>query len=398
MRSFILTLAVLAGSYAQAASMKQAFAEGKYQGRIRIYNNYLNFDDPATVDKYGTAFGGRIGYETAAEHLGGFSLGLGYYTANDLRTNKDSAAELAPFTPTVDVDILGEAFVRWSGWNTVATAGRQLIETPFANPADAFTIPITFTGYSIVNKSIPGLTINAHHMNRIKNRQAQDFADTGVFITGRYGATVTETDGTSILGLTYKWNDLTVQAWDYIYADMFTMIFTQADYIFAKMGDYQPFVSAHYGSESDTGDALLGAVDSSLIGVQIGVKAFDANLSLGFDSVSDGTFLTPYSFFTDSLYTNSMITGMGNVQAGAAWKLMLLYNFTQELWGKLSYSDFDFDNDTDFSEVDMDLRYKFTGDLAGFSIWFRLGMRTGDTPPAGFADLTEYRTQLQYDF
>jgi hypothetical protein len=90
MKSLIhaFTILALTGALpAGAASLKQAFSEGKFAGQIRAYNNFL---DQTSTDKqlYGTAFGGRLGFETKAEHLWGFSAGLGYYTANDLGTNQ----------------------------------------------------------------------------------------------------------------------------------------------------------------------------------------------------------------------------------------------------------------------------------------------------------------------
>lgn len=391
-----VTAAIFCAPIAHAASLKQAFSEGKFQGQIRAYNNTLVFQHAG--DKYGTAVGGRLGYETNADQLWGFSLGLGYYTANDLETNKDNPADRAPFTPTVDVDILGEAYARWKGYDTVITAGNQLIDTPFANPADAFLIPVTFTGYSLINKSVSGLTVNAHHLTNVKTREATDFADTGAFVLNRLGSTPRNTGGTSIFGLTYDWNKLKVQGWYYIFPDLFTQDYAQADYEFEPAGNYTPYVSAQYGLERDDGDKLLGDVDSTLWGAKAGVKAFGANLSLGMNHVDHQKFLTPYSYFTDATYTNSMITGMGNVLPGTGWKATLLYDFTTQLWGKLSYSMFDFDGGKDTAEADADLRYKFTGDFDGLSIWLRVGWRDGSNAPAGLADLLEYRTQIQYLF
>ncbi len=387
---------VCAWSSAHALNMKQAFNEGKFQGQIRTYNNTLNFQHGP--DKYGTAFGGRLAFETKADHLYGFSGGVGYYTANDLSTNHDDVSARAPFTPTVDVDILGEAFLRYTGYDTVATAGRQLIDTPFANPADAFVVPVTFTGYSIINKSVPGLTINAHHILSVKTRESQKFVDVGHFVAGRAGGVAQNTDGNSILGLTYDWHKLKVQAWYYRFADMFNQEWFQADYDVDLGGDYTPYVSAQYGMEKGLGSELLGTVDSKMAGVKLGMKAFGANFSLAMNNVSDNRYLMPYSYFTDITYTNSMISGMGNVAAGTGYKAMLTYDFTSQLWGKLSYSKFEFKGDKDTSEADADVRYKFAGDFENLSLWLRAGYRDGANVPAGLADLIEYRSQLQYTF
>jgi hypothetical protein len=392
---WLLCFGFLFSGFAQAASLKQAFSEGKFAGQIRIYNNTLNFQQ--AKDQFGTAFGGRLAFETKAEHLWGLSAGVGYYTANDLETNKESTAR-APFTPTVDVDILGEAFFRYTGYGTVATAGRQLIDTPFANPSDAFTIPVTYDGYSLINKSIQGLSINAYHMTGIKNRQAQDFIDTGRFSIGRLGGTPRDTDGTSILGLIYEIGKLKTQAWHYTFDNLFQMQFAQADYDIDLGGDWTPYVSAQWGIEKETGDKLLGKVDSQLYGLKAGVKAYGANLSFAANKIENQRFLMPYTFFTDATYTNSMISGMGNIAPGTGYKAMLTYDFNPQLWGRLGYSWFDFDGNLDTGETGGDVRYKFSGDLENLQVWFRVGYRNGGTPPAALPDLLEYRTQVQYTF
>ncbi len=382
-------------SAAQAASLKQAFSEGKFKGQLRIYNNTLALQH--APDKYGTAFGGRLGYETNQEHLWGFSLGLGYYTANDLETNKDEAISRAPFTPTVDVDILGEAFARWSGYDTVLTAGRQLVVTPFANPSDAFVIPVTYTGYSAINKSIEGLTLSGYQLLSIKSREAQDFVDVGEFALARYGVAPQQTEGTLIFGASYEINRLKIQAWHYTFSDLYTQPWLEADY--ALEGEtYKPYFSTHAGQQKKTQGALLGDQDSTLLGAKVGVKAFGADLSIATETVTKDRFLSPYTFFTDALYTNSMITGFGNIDSGRAWKAMLLYDITSQLWAKLSYSTFKFNSGTDISEMDFDVRYTFTEDFEGLSALFRLGYRDGDTTPAALPDMIEYRTQLQYLF
>lgn len=382
---------------AQAASIKQAFSEGKYQSQIRIYNNTLAFEK--APDKYGTAFGGRLAYETKAEHLHGFSLGMAYYTANDLGTNKEAAAR-APYTPTVDVDIMGEAFVRWSDGGTTATAGRQIIDTPFANPSDAFVIPVLFTGYTLINKSlVQGLTVNLHHMDSVKTREATSFQDIGYFALNRVGSTVkSETAGMSIGGLAWEQNKLKVQGWYYMLHDIYDMQFAQADYDIEIGGDYTPFVSAQWGAEQDSGGKIAGDVESQVIGLKAGVKAFGANMSIAMNQVDKGRFLTPFTYFTDSLYTNSMITGFGNIAEGTGYKAMIMYDINPQWWARLSYSVFDFDADRDTSELGGDIRHKFAGDLENLSIWLRTSYRKGDTPPASLPNLIEYRTQIQYTF
>lgn len=396
MRSVLATLILLgACNFADAASLKSAFAQGKFVGQLRAYNNTLAFQH--APDKYGTSFGGKLKYETDAQQLLGFSAGAAYYTANNLETNHDDPSARAPFTPTVNVDILGEAYLRWQGLNTVVTGGNQLINTPFANPSDAFMIPVTYTGYSIENASVEHLTLSAHFLTNIKVRESPKFNDTGAYALSRLGGTTRNTAGTSVYGAKYEKEGLKVQGWHYVFPDIFLMEWLQADYEFT-VSQYTSYLSAQYGLENDTGDKFLGNIDSSLIGLQAGIKFRQNDFSIGFNSISGDTYLAPYTFFTDALYTNSMITGMSNVSAGNAWKFTLQSNWTPQLWTKLSYSILEFNGGKDSSELDGDLRYKFAGDFENLAVLFRLGYRDGENAPPGLSDLLEYRTQVQYTF
>jgi hypothetical protein len=394
---FAFATAFLFSTAASGASLHEAFSQGKYQGQLRIYDNVQAFQQGS--DKYGTAFGGRLAFETNAQSLLGFSAGFAYYTSNDLSTNHDDPAARTQFTPTVDIDILGEAYLRWSGFNSVVTAGRQLITTPFLNPSDAFMIPITYSGYSVINKSIQNVTLQAYNITEVKSRQADAFADMSRFAAARVGGTSKNTAGDNVFGAVFDREGTKAQAWEYLFTDLFNLTFLEAEHGRA-MGDAKVYGSAHFGMQNDQGEKLLGEVDTQLYGVKVGVRSGGADFSLAGEQVAGGRFLSPYTFFTDALYTNSMITGMSNVEAGNGWKAMLTYDFTEHFWGKISHSRFDFAADKDFSESDLDLRYTFAkeSDFTGLSLLGRVGYRDGSNNPAGYTDLIEYRAQVQYLF
>lgn len=394
---FTFVSAFLFSTAASGTSLHEAFSQGKYQGQLRIYDNVQAFQHGP--DKYGTAFGGRLAFETNAGSLLGFSAGFAYYTSNDLSTNHDDTAARTQFTPTVDIDILGEAYLRWSGFDSVVTAGRQLIATPFLNPSDAFVIPVTYTGYSVINKSIPNITLQAYNVLDVKSRESDAFIDMGYFAANRLGGTKKNTDGDNVVGVVFDRDGTKAQAWEYLFTDLFNLTFLEAEHVLT-VGESKVYGSAHFGMQNDQGEKLLGEVDTQLYGVKAGIRSHGADLSLAAEQVAGGRFLSPYTFFTDALYTNSMITGMSNVEAGNGWKAMLTYDFTEHFWGKISHSRFDFAADKDFSESDFDLRYTFAkeSDFTGLSLISRVGYRDGSKNPAGYPDLIEYRVQIQYLF
>lgn len=395
-KSVVLVFSLILSLTANAASLKRSFTEAKFQGQIRGYSNVLDFQN--SNDRYGTAFGGRLSFETSADQMFGFSGGVGYYTANDLGTNRPDVGSRAPFTPTVDIDILGEAFLRWRGLNTLATAGNQLIDTPFANPSDAFVIPVTYTGYSVLNKSIDGWTFSGHHLNFIKARESQEFIDVGTFVTSRFGAAPARTGGTSILGAVYKKERSDLQAWHYTLPDIFTIEYLQAEHELDLQVPYAPYASLQFGFQKESGSAHLGHNEATLSGARVGAKAYGANVSLSANVVSRNRFVMPYTYSSDPSFTNSMLSGLGSYRPGNAWKLQATYDFSDKTWARVSHALLAFDDSTDTVETDVDLRHKFKDDLENLSVMLRFGRRTGKTPPASLPDLTEYRTQIQYVF
>ncbi|MBD3843689.1 MAG: hypothetical protein IE909_17790, partial [Campylobacterales bacterium] len=76
----------LASSSHGAATIADAFKEGKWDGRIRFQYFFTDWDDNTVTgkngkDASGTAIGGSMNYKTAA--FKGFSIGAGIYTTQN---------------------------------------------------------------------------------------------------------------------------------------------------------------------------------------------------------------------------------------------------------------------------------------------------------------------------
>jgi hypothetical protein len=379
------------------SSLQEAFKEGSVNGNIRAH--YNTWDYGTATDQAAFSLGGVFRAETGP--IGWAKFGVGYYTAQDLDTNNSDPTKVDGRMGS-DLEVLGEAYLALSGADSTLTLGRQKISTPFANPGDAFIIPVTFEGTSFTNKSITDLTLTANYLTTIKNRNSDEFVDVGEYSTARYGVGRQETSGTLILGATYKVKGLGVQAWYYQFADLFDTTYFQADYDFAVSETIKPFVSAQFGSQSDSGDKLLGDVDSTLWGVQGGVSMGKAKVTLGFNTVSEetsayknGGFLAPYNFSTSPLFTNNMLQTLENGNAGDAAKLTFNYNFP-DIKLKLSYATFDFKNNVaDRDEIDADVIYSLDKYEPGLSLRWRFALVTSDTKSV---ETTNNRFQLQYAF
>jgi hypothetical protein len=387
----------LATSTLAADNIQTAFKEGSVSGNIRAYYNTWDFE--TSTDQSAFALGGLLKAETGP--IGWAKFGLGYYTAQDMDTNNSDPAKVDGRLGS-ELEVLGEAYVALSGADSSLTLGRQKINTPFANPGDAFIIPVLYEGTSFTNKSISNLTLQASYLTTIKNRNSEEFVDVGSFSTSRFGVASTETSGTLILGASYKAQGLGLQAWYYQFSDLFDTTYLQASYNFAGNDTVKPFVEAQMGSQSDSGDKLLGTVDSTLWGVQGGVSIDKAKFTLAYNTVAEetsayknGGFLAPYNFSTSPLFTNSMLQTLENSNAGDAIKLTFNYGLPS-LKVQLSYATYDFKNNVaDRDEIDADLTHPMDYVTPGLSLRWRLGVVSSD---AKNVEAINNRFQAQYTF
>jgi hypothetical protein len=379
-----------------ADGLEEAFKNGTVNGNIRVHYNERHYSD-SRPDATAFALGGALRAETGP--MGWTRVGVGFYTAQDLGFNNSDPARVDGRMGS-EVEVLGEAYVNFSAWDSSLTVGRQKIVTPFANPIDVFIIPFTFEGVSFKNTSIPNLTLELDYINTIKSAGSDEFVDVGLWSTGRLGVATTETSGTLMLGGVYRNQGMAIHGWFYDFADLFISRYLQADYTFASL-PLKPFVSAQIISQSDAGEALLGPVDTMLYGLQGGVSIEKAKLMLGYthvaenaDAFNNGAFLAPYNFSTSPLYTNSMLQNMENVDSGDGVKLTFLYSFPS-VEAKLSYAKLDFNTIADLDATDVDVTYNLGNYIKGLSLRYRVEFVSSDSDAVSQSD---HRLQLQYLF
>ena len=361
--------------------LQAALQNGTVNGNIRAYYNTRDYESEGATDEAAFALGGALRAESAAWY--NVKFGLGYYTAQDLGTNSSDPAEVNKRLGS-DLEVLGEAYITTNFFDTDLTVGRQKINTPFANPGDAFIIPFTFEAVSLSNSSLQNLTFQLTYINTIKNRNSEEFVDVGAWSTARYGLTPTSTSGTSIVGVKFKQENLGAEVWFYDYSDLFQTVFGQVNYSLPAAGTIEPFIAAQLITQSESGDELLGTVDSTVLGLQAGFGFGSSKLTLAYneveeneDSFKNGAFLSPYTFSTSPLFTNNMLTSFENVDAGEATKLTFNHQW-HALAFKASYAIFDYAEAIDRNATDLDITYKLDQWQPGLSLRWRFEMVDGD--------------------
>lgn len=378
--------------------LRDIFDNGSLDGNIRAYYNTREYED--RTDESAFSLGGALRAETGK--AGPIKIGAAYYTAQDLGTNDDDPSKVNSRLGS-DLEVLGEAYLKFDTGHTVATLGRQKVNTPFANPGDAFVIPFTFHGYSVTNKSLKDISFEANYLSEIKNRNSETFVGVSSWTANRYGASAPSGTGSMAnLGAVYGAGPVNLEAWFTRLSGFFDTLYVNGSYSTSISSSVKPFVGLQYAAQHESGDEILGRVNSSLYGVKFGTAMGRSKVTLGYNSVAtedsafrNGAFLAPFSYSTSPLYTNNMLETMENVDAGEALKLTFNHSFSSKVDVKFSYATFDFDQAADREATDLDVTYALDQYLEGLSFRWRLEVVTSDIDSV---EQVNHRFQTQFTF
>lgn len=391
-----LTMLLANDAWGDAETLHDAFHQGSVSGHVRTY---LNNKNPKPSDSYST-FAGGLGLHGETAPLHGVSTGATFYSSNDFGWQNSNPAKRNTNLPE-DVTVVGEAWLQYQFDSTRIRAGRQKINTPFANSSDAFLIPITFEAASITNTAIDGLSLSGHYLKRIKNRPVENFETGSQFALNRYGIAADSDSGTWLASAQYQTDNATWQGWVYGFGDLFNLYYGQMDYRFSGV-PLKPGLGLQLMHAADSGDALLGDVDTNGGGLKVsaGNNLLTATLAWSHflsdeDSFQGGALPAPYNFSTGPTYTNSMTQTLENSAAGDAYKASLKTNPGSHWSTSISYGKYQRLQAVDTSETDLDITYQFDGAYRGLSLRLRLALVDSNEESARF---TETRTQLQYTF
>lgn len=399
----LVTLMLIGTSLSSYAETKSFIKE--FSGKLRSHHNYRQYEvSNAMHGEFASALmvGGELSILTNTYYglSGKATLASSDYVINNPR-DKDGLYQF--LFGEENIAVRSESYLTYTRNKLKIESGRKKINTPFANGSDAFIIPITYEGLFSQYK-MEHLNLQLMRINKIKARNTSSFTSVADYALARLNQTTTETDynnETTIIGFNYKNAGLKTNIWHYNYSDLFTTTYLDADYSHNKVN-----YAVQIGQQSDNGEALIGDIDSKLAGLKLSYKASNKlNISLGHnkvdtneDSFKGGAWITPYTIFTDTIFTNSMLSGMGNMAPGSASKLMLLYGLTEKTDIRLSYSQLVF---AEYNSVD-----QVTQDEVDFWITSKLPMN-GLSVTNRFARLDStndgqsvfaWRSQLQYVF
>ncbi|MFT7002912.1 MAG: imipenem/basic amino acid-specific outer membrane pore [Sulfurimonas sp.] len=401
--SLVAMLAIGTASFA-ADNLADAFSNGKVKGEIKfMYVNGSDSDVGANIitdDKNTAAVAMELNYIT--DNYKGFKLGVSYQGGSDLSVHdKDDGSEDDPRLSITDVG-MHEAFLQYSIMKSTIKVGRQIMRSPMILNSSRFPMKDSMDGATIVSKLIPKTLVKLFYIKEWNKRYGnagnsakatqQDFRFddplTSIYINNR-----------SIKNLTLDGQYMTTNQ-EGVVGDLPVVIVDGYDQYFARASYKLPItlplsLGAIYGGASFNNSMYS---DASFYGATIGTKLKKVKLDLAYTSVNDDMdFPGTIGQVPDTLlYTNMLINQ--SIYAGvSAVSLKANYNFdikgltSSVKYGYLDQSEEGMKN-TKFAnskthvkfpigtvnEINLDMKYKFSGELKGLSTKLAAGYASSD--------------------
>lgn len=388
-----------------------------------------------------SAAGGFIGYETRPWR--NITLGATVYGAAPVLSNPADRRGLGGlYEGDGDQDpylALGEAFIKYRKPGHLLKAGRQ--EMPnyrFVSLSNIRFSPITHSGVVYENTVADGLQANLGYIARMKERNDWRFIDMV------RGARVRESDRgkqlvrgdydpdnfheseyvgpkreMAMAALTWRNEQVTLEAWNYYIKDFVNTFYLYADYRFRPANSrFTWSIAGQYTNQQDVGDHVAGNIDTWHWGVSLRASSealswFASYNKVKYDeqSYDGGTIFvrwgTPQMFMSFQVQDSELA---GTRSAGAGLQYDFGYNgLVPGLVMRWRYGKYNMPDDLiltdarqDRAEATFDLRYSFTRksgfgiftDVQGWSIQFRAAYNNYRTD----YDFEAYREIHDYDF
>lgn len=358
-----------AESFAQAFK-SQVIDKAKISGHFRVYdfrrwhNGNQPYPAPQTpqdqqdrsFDGRGDAIGGDFTVHTGAMY--GLSAGFALYTQHRLVKYDDPIVGLGE-----DLNQITEGYLQFQQQGVRVRAGRQLINTPFAN-GDMFTmLPRSFYGvsgtlslfnnfaspgpgeekdsnYEIseympfaynASSSAPDAKLYMGRFTRSLSRFSDQWSSENTF-----GYPAGRQSGFFTTGVQYQQQlpagGLLGQAWYYNFFNIAKMGYFETGYEFPKLMEYgpRPFARVQYLHEGESGTAALGSIDATEYGAKIGLRGPDWTVSLLYEhapvhrgSWRNGAFVHPYTDLSGVLYDDTMNAGLEDIGPGTSYGIRI---------------------------------------------------------------------------
>lgn len=438
-------VAGLATSSFAADTLADAFKNGKFAGDLRfVYTGGSNSDATIQTAPVNNVNVGSIAaeFKYVTDGFHGFKLGLAFQSAHDLEFHKGDYTGVAGTQPaseddernSVSTTLLSEAYIQYDFLKSNFTIGRQKIKTPLIMTSSAFALEDSFDAAILTLNEIPDTMIKLMYIKEWQMRYGDDARKSNGIVTATQADEHYDKGVYSLFFKNTSIKNLTLDG-QYLKTNEDKMFYDAP--IFIKEGGYdQYYLQAEYklpisfplslavtyaGADYDKGvkaipspaAPIAGGDSARLYGFKAATEISGVKLNVAYTTMDDeanfpGTLghVPDAVAYTDMLTNNAIFAGVDAYSIEAMYgfgipgfsSALKFAHYTQSEQGYINSGSaasnrMNLDN---ADEVNIDLKYAFSGALKGFSTRLWAGYGTYDVP--GEDDFTYARFYLSYKF
>jgi len=359
MKKIVLSVVAVA-SMLSAESLTEAFQNGTYSTKARVFYFDRSFDKDGVDDAQALTAGGILKYETGMYK--GLKAGVAYYGSHRLGNifSRDEGKGTSILGRSgEDLSFLGEAYLEYCVYcaglsNTTVKDGRQQLSTPLIQNHDLRVLPSVYEAAVIKIEDIKENMVELGYVKRYTGFTSKDnrFKDQNAK-WGQDGLGYVSIKNKSIANLSVRAQyvmalDDKDKAGNQIKVDDYRYI----DAKYALPFGQKTYIKAQYG-----GNAYNIGEDSTLYGVKVGTTMGMFDFTLLYDKVDDNDFKAVES---GPMYSDWQ-QGYGNYEPSEAFGGQIIAHPFAGMSFKVGYvdvaADEGFDRD-DFTEMNIDAKYK----------------------------------------
>jgi hypothetical protein len=359
MKKIVLSVIAVA-SMLSAESLTEAFQNGTYSTKARVFYFDRSFDKDGVDDAQALTAGGIMKYETGMYK--GLKAGVAYYGSHRLGNifSRDEGKGTSILGRSgEDLSFLGEAYLEYCLYcaglsNTTVKVGRQQLSTPLIQNHDLRILPSVYEAAVIKNEDIKDTMVELGYVKRYTGFTSKDnrFNDYNTK-WGQDGLGYISIKNKSIANLSLRAQyvmalDDKDKAGNQIKVDDYKYV----DAKYALPFGQKTYIKAQYG-----GNAYNIGEDSTLYGVKVGTTMGMFDFTLLYDKVDDNDFKAVES---GPMYSDWQ-QGYGNYEPSEAFGGQIIAHPFAGMSFKVGYvdvaADEGFDRD-DFTEMNIDAKYK----------------------------------------
>lgn len=427
----LMTMGTMA--YASSDTLADAFKNGKTTGELRfVYTAGSNSDATAQTAPVNNVDVGSIAAELryVTDSLYGFKMGAGFQSAHDLQFHKNDYTGAVGAQPaseddernSVSATLLSEIYLQYNYLKSNIMIGRQKIKTPLIMTSSAFALEDSFDAAVLTINEIPDTMVKLMYIQDWQMRYGGDARNTATqadmhLEKGIYSVFF---KNKSVKDLTldgqYLTTDEDKRFYDapvFIGSGGYDQYYLQAEYklpIAFPLSLAMTYAGANYDSRvhSTPGNSPVGGDDAQLYGFKAATQIGGVKVNASYTTMDEeANFPGTLGHVPDAVAYTAMLTNNAIFAGVDAYSIEAIYGFgIAGLSSALKFAHYDQSdkgitnaglNLDGADEINIDIKYAFSGELKGFSTRLWAGYGTYDHV-AGDDDFLYGRFYLKYNF